>query len=61
MKKNTSTPFIQLTQDEKNNKLKEIELYLEDQNNILLVNLEFIMTNKCNGNCSYCFESDQKV
>ena len=46
MKKNTSTPFVQLTQDEKANKLKEIELYLDDQNNILLVNLEFIMTNK---------------
>ena len=60
MKKNTSTPFVQLTQDEKANKLKEIELYLDDQNNILLVNLEFIMTNKCNGNCSYCFEADQK-
>ena len=55
-----NTPFVLLSEEEKNKRFKEVEEFLDDENNIFLTNLEFIMTNQCNGNCSYCFEADQK-
>lgn len=51
--------YIQLSDIIKENKLKEIDQYLDDINNLQLIHLEFIMTNRCNGQCDYCFEIDQ--
>lgn len=51
--------YTVLSDQQKQQKLDEISSYLDNEENLSLIHLEFILTNRCNCQCDYCFELDQ--